>query len=63
MFAMCPGHVFKELSQSKQLSIVFKQDFGAPAPATPIAEHSESRAFEAVSAQAPLISRSFTSSA
>ena len=62
-FAMWPRHVFKEPSQSKQPSVVFKHDFRAPAPATPIAKHSvqhpeqtepwESRAFGPVSAQAP----------
>lgn len=43
MFAMWPGHVFKEPSQSKQLSITFKRDFRAPAPATPAAKHSVQR--------------------
>lgn len=40
MFAMWPGHVFKEPLQSKQLSITFKHNFRAPAPATPVAKHS-----------------------
>lgn len=43
MFAMCPGRVCEEPSHSKMLSITFKCNFRAPAPATPMAKRSLQR--------------------